>query len=115
MVDEKNIFDVMKQPTVTILEELSKMDTLDVDCKNEVGQSPLHLAVLNNQLSVAAYLLNKGFSPNKKDENLLPPFIAAAANGCRSSSQSRDAHGYADGGGAYRGRSRTGASARYLG
>ena len=81
MVDEKNIFDVMKQPTVTILEELSKMDTLDVDCKNEVGQSPLHLAVLNNQLSVAAYLLNKGFSPNKKDENLLPPFIAAAANG----------------------------------
>lgn len=48
---------------------------------NDKKQSPLHIATFNNDISLTAYLLSRGFDPNQQDENKLSPFIAAAANG----------------------------------
>lgn len=48
---------------------------------NYKGQSPLKIAVLNNNLALSSILLNYGFNPNQKDNTKLSPFIAAASNG----------------------------------
>ncbi len=75
------IFDNIKEKqTADLLQELTRQ-SFDVTIVNEAGQTPLHLAVARNELAVAAVLLSKGFSPNTKDDTMLSPFIAAAANG----------------------------------
>ena len=76
---DKTIFDLLKGEKS--LEKISQLDSFNVAGVNEEGQSPLHLAVLNNNIEVAALLLQKGFNPNQKDNNQLSPLIASAANG----------------------------------
>lgn len=76
---EKTIFDLLKGEKT--LEKISQLDSFNVAEVNEEGQSPLHLAVLNNNIEIAALLLQKGFNPNQKDNNQLSPLIASAANG----------------------------------
>ena len=76
---EKTIFDLLKGEKS--LEKISQLDSFNVAEVNEEGQSPLHLAVLNNNIEVAALLLQKGFNPNQKDNNQLSSLIASAANG----------------------------------
>lgn len=66
---------------IAILKQLETIEEWDTHLVNAQGQSPLHLAVMKNQLSVVAYLLGKGYQPSQKDQNQLSPFIAAAANG----------------------------------
>lgn len=81
-MNNQSVFQIIKDSTnedvLSRLENLKKVNPAET---NEEGQTPLHIAVLNNQLAAAAILLHKGFSPNAKDKNLLSPFIAAAANG----------------------------------
>lgn len=48
---------------------------------NESGQTPLMVAVLNNNIALTSILLDAGFDPSQKDKTDLSPFIAAAANG----------------------------------
>lgn len=76
---EKTIFDLLREENT--MEQLSQLATYNLAEINEEGQTPLHLAVLNNNIEVAALLLQKGFNPNQKDNNQLSPLIASAANG----------------------------------
>lgn len=82
MTDDKTVFDILRgQDIATILTELEAVTSDAMDLVDEAGQTPLHLAVFNHQVEVAAVLLNKGAQPNKKNSTMLSPFIAAAANG----------------------------------
>ncbi|WP_285009701.1 ankyrin repeat domain-containing protein [Lactococcus formosensis] len=79
---EKTLFEVLNMSNhEELLSELENRESPDLTVVNESGQSPLHLAVLANQVDVAAILLSRGFDPSQKDKNHLSPFIAAAANG----------------------------------
>lgn len=76
------IFQLINQPNkLDSLKDIYGYSLLDIDTPNEKGQTPLHVAVLKNNLEVAAYLLSKGANPNAKDSMGLSPYIAAAANG----------------------------------
>uniref|UniRef100_UPI00403FC17D ankyrin repeat domain-containing protein n=1 Tax=Candidatus Enterococcus willemsii TaxID=1857215 RepID=UPI00403FC17D len=82
MNEHTSIFEIMNQLNSSdILTDLAQIEVIDTTIVNEVGQTPLHLAVVRNQIEVAALLLSKGFNPNQKDKTMLSPFIAAAANG----------------------------------
>lgn len=80
MEDKKRLLTLNDISTGALLRLLSE-SPLDLELVNDQGQSPLHLAVLGNRLEVAALLLQAGYDPNQRDNNLLSPFIAAAANG----------------------------------
>lgn len=76
------IFQLINQPNkLDSLKDIYGYSLLDIDATNEKGQTPLHVAVLKNNIEVAAYLLSKGANPNAKDSMGLSPYIAAAANG----------------------------------
>lgn len=82
MDEKRSISEMMKTEHTDILlstlESMTKEELTEVD---EAGQTLLHLAVFNKQLAVVALLLSKGSNPNQKNNTMLSPFIAAAANG----------------------------------
>lgn len=81
----KEIFEVLeKDSTSAILQKFETIENWNLELTNEKGQSPLHVAVMNNQVAVVAYLLGKGYAPSQRDATQLSPFIAAAANGFKT-------------------------------
>lgn len=81
-MSEDRIFQLINQQTeLDVLTEVYQLKNIDIDVRNNQGQTPLHLAVLKNMPEIAAYFLSLGANPNAKDHMGLSPFIAAAANG----------------------------------
>ncbi|WP_285006017.1 cytosine permease [Lactococcus formosensis] len=59
---EKTLFEALNMSNhEELLSELENRGSPDLTVVNESGQSPLHLAVLANQVDVAAILLSRGF------------------------------------------------------
>lgn len=82
MATDKTIFEILKDQDIgQILTALEQVTPQEMALVDEAGHTLLHLAVFNQQVEVAAVLLNKGAQPNKKNATMLSPFIAAAANG----------------------------------
>lgn len=52
-----------------------------MECRNEVGQSPLHYAIELGHLEIARLLLDKGAAVNVRDNDDWTPLISAAKLG----------------------------------
>lgn len=85
MAKDAFIFEILtNKSTSEILQTFEQIIDWDLELVNEQGQSPLHVAVMHNQVAVVAYLLGKGYRPSQRDQTQLSPFIAAAANGFKA-------------------------------
>ena len=60
----------------TVIEE-----SVNVNCQDERGRSPLMIATQQNNLEMAKLLIDAGGDVNQRDNMLLTPWICAAANG----------------------------------
>lgn len=58
-----------------------KLDTGDIDAQNQRGESPLLIAVHNNDVEAAIELIDKGADVNLQDHIQDSPYLYAGANG----------------------------------
>jgi hypothetical protein len=82
MTDTKFFKAVEANDLATVTQMVQTLDKNHLhEIVNDQGQTPLMVAVLQNNLALATILLEAGFDPSQKDVNHLSPFVAAAANG----------------------------------
>ncbi len=82
MMDTKFLKAVENNDVETVTQLVQTLDKNNLHVVvNDQGQTPLMVAVLQNNLALTTILLEAGFDPNQKDVNHLSPFVAAAANG----------------------------------
>lgn len=73
---------VTKNDIASLREQVKKVDKEKLHTVvNDLSQTPLMVATLNNNIGLVALLLDCGFDPNQKDATELSPFVGAAANG----------------------------------
>ncbi|ALS02772.1 hypothetical protein ATZ33_15715 [Enterococcus silesiacus] len=77
---DQSLFEAIKSGQVEHIQRLLN-EGHDVLTTDELGRSPLMLAVQCNHLPVVKALLSFGADVNQRDNTLLTPFICAAANG----------------------------------
>ena len=75
----KAVLDDDYKSLTTYLKELDH--TKHSEVVNDLKQTPLMVATLNNKKGMVSLLLDFGFDPSQKDVNELSPFVGAAANG----------------------------------
>ena len=63
--------------------ELLKVDSAILELRDEIGQSPLHYAVLSNSAALVELLIDEGIDPNVKDNEGRTPLTVLEDAGLR--------------------------------
>lgn len=78
--DNQALFESCLNEDILSVEKILQR-SIDFEYRDEQGRTALMVAVQKNNYALVKLLLEAGFSPNARDNTMLPPFICAAANG----------------------------------
>ena len=80
---ESQLFKAIRDGNLQVVQALIQKG-VNLDCKNDYGQTPLHHAVLYEKVTIVELLLEKGANLDSKNKNGIMPLHHAAALGQES-------------------------------